>query len=375
MLTNIAIWVGRILLSLLLALTLVPLLPTGAWFVRVTDFPRQQVLALVAPFCLVVAISLWLSFSTERAVWLGMLVGIGLLQMTYILPYTPLHHKEVPDAKQAKASVSLRVMVANLKYDNKQKSSAIDTVMQQDPDLLLLVEVNNNWKAALQPLEKKLPYRWEKMMEKGLGMALFSKYPLLQTEVRFLVSERRPSLFAVLEIPNQCTLRVSGVHPVPPGLSDETGNDRRDSRARDAELVLLARHIQKNEDQAWIVMGDFNDVAWSATTHLFKNLSGLRDPRVGRRLLNTFHADNALIRYPIDHIFLSQGFALRNMGRIRIPGSDHFGVWAELQADLERAGSLADATPSQKNKAKQLVEEGKEDVKERNISSKSLEQE
>lgn len=51
----------------------------------------------------------------------------------------------------------------------------------------------------------------------------------------------------------------------------------------------MAREIKRDADQRWLATGDFNDVAWSGTTRLFQDLADLKDPRVGRRLLNIYH--------------------------------------------------------------------------------------
>jgi endonuclease/exonuclease/phosphatase (EEP) superfamily protein YafD len=83
------------------------------------------------------------------------------------------------------------------------------------------------------------------------------------------------------------------------------------------------------------VAGDFNDVAWSHTTRRFQRIAGLLDPRVGRGLFNTFHADHAWLRFPLDHLFHSRHFALVDFARLPHIGSDHFPICAALRLDDE----------------------------------------
>ena len=103
----------------------------------------------------------------------------------------------------------------------------------------------------------------------------------------------------------------------------------RDPHLLDAELLLVGRAIQAH-DGPTVVAGDLNDVAWSHTSELFRRLARLLDPRVGRGLLPTFHADYKLLRWPLDHVFYSEHFLLSGMERLGDVGSDHFPIWVEL---------------------------------------------
>ncbi|MDB4673529.1 hypothetical protein OAF27_01825, partial [Verrucomicrobiales bacterium] len=78
-----------------------------------------------------------------------------------------------------------------------------------------------------------------------------------------------------------------------------------------------------------------NDVAWSSTTRDFKKVSGMLDPRIGRGFYNSFHAKNWYIRFPLDHIFITDEFTLVDLRRLRNIGSDHFPVAITLALNNE----------------------------------------
>jgi endonuclease/exonuclease/phosphatase (EEP) superfamily protein YafD len=95
-----------------------------------------------------------------------------------------------------------------------------------------------------------------------------------------------------------------------------------------------------------IVFGDLNDVAWSYTTKLFLKSSELLDPRVGRGTYSTFNAHYPLLRWPLDHFFVSSHFHLVDMKVEKQIGSDHFPISICLtltqQQDSEKLKADAD---------------------------------
>jgi hypothetical protein len=47
-------------------------------------------------------------------------------------------------------------------------------------------------------------------------------------------------------------------------------------------------------------------------------------------MFNSFHAGYRLLRWPLDHVFVSDDFLLRDMQRLPAFGSDHFPILIRL---------------------------------------------
>lgn len=47
-------------------------------------------------------------------------------------------------------------------------------------------------------------------------------------------------------------------------------------------------------------------------------------------MFNTFHAEHRFSRYPLDHVFHTRDFILKELRRLPYTGSDHFPILAEL---------------------------------------------
>ena len=106
---------------------------------------------------------------------------------------------------------------------------------------------------------------------------------------------------------------------------------------------MAGREIAQAERPA-LVAGDLNDVAWSHTSRLFRRIARMLDPRVGRGLYNTFHARYWFLRWPLDHLFISNTFLVRRLQRLPAFGSDHFPIF--IAVDHAPAASAVQEAPA-----------------------------
>jgi endonuclease/exonuclease/phosphatase (EEP) superfamily protein YafD len=327
---------ARALAAVPLALTLLPLSRTGRGWVRIWDFPRVQILAVG-----LIAEAALLRWGTSRAVDRAMTVVLaGALgyQAARIAPYMPIYPKQVPDAGGAPPECCVRLFMANVLQDNRRSDLVLQAIRDADPDVVCLLETDEWWTRELQPLETDYPWAMRQPQANDYGMYLCSRLPFSSCDVRFVVSDDVPSVRAVVQLRSGDEIVIHAVHPPPP-LPESP------SYGRDAELVLTGLEIAKAGRPA-IVIGDLNDVAWSYTARLFQRLSHMVDPRVGRGLFSTFHAEHWLARYPLDHVFHTRHFTLKQLRVLPYTGSDHFPIVADLAYAPARRSEVPKPEPT-----------------------------
>ncbi len=340
-----------ILTLLLVVMTALPLSRSEIWWVRALDFPRLQ-LAVLALLLLVAEIAV-LDRGLAGTWTLVALVGLCLVwQGWWIAPFTPLASVEVADAPaDADPDDSIRILTANVLGTNRQSGKLLEAVSIHSPDVIVTLESNAWWQQQLEQLEPHYPYTVKCPLENLFGMHVYSRLPLTDARIEFIVEKDIPSVHAGITLRSGRRVNAHFMHPTPP---NPEFNDS--STERDAELVIIARRVADAEVPT-IVCGDLNDVAWSSTTRLFRKLSGLLDPRVGRGMYNTFHAEWWFLRWPLDHVFHSSHFSLREIFRLPSIGSDHFPLLTTLQftvkhADQDQNGLDADADDQSRGEAK-----------------------
>ncbi len=318
-----------VLAVVLVLATALPLTRSSEWWVRMFDFPRMQIaVAAVVVLALYATFDVWMGEPTKwEWVLLVALAAATAYQVVRMVPYTPLHSVQTLDAEAALADSSrrFRFVVSNVLMENRDGDRWLRVMREADPDVIAAVETDGWWAETARALADDYPHHVEVPQDDTYGMLVYSKLPLTSTEVRHLVEQEVPSLFLTVELRSGEPVSLVVLHPRPP-----RPDIQQDSDLRDAELVRAGRDVAQHEGPV-VVGGDLNDVAWSHTTRLFQELSGLLDPRVGRGTFSTFHADHWWLRYPLDHVFHSDHFALRELRRLDHVGSDHFPMLIELE--------------------------------------------
>ncbi|MGJ5619904.1 endonuclease/exonuclease/phosphatase family protein [Sulfitobacter sp. MF3-043] len=332
---------------LVLVATLIPFSKIPHGVVRGLAFPRQQLFLMalaLAVLMLVVHPNAWGWFG---AMTLGLLAAIQLIHTIKFTPIWSLQSVAAPAELRADTESHIRILAANIKKSNRQFDRLISLIQARDPDVVLVIEVDEGWIDALKvPLDHTFTHWVEVPKDNGYGICLMSKFPLSETDVREMITEGVPSIRTAVRLPNGSDIRLYVVHPEPPVIDHDT-------IGRDSEIALVGIEAEKDHLPA-IVAGDLNDVAWSTTTRRFQRLSGLLDPRVGRGFYNTFSATMPWMRWPLDHLFHDPEFRLVEMARLEKIGSDHFPMWFVLALARTKAAETkpdpADANETRKTK-------------------------
>lgn len=329
----------------------IPLIKWDHWSIRIFDYPRFQKLVIH-----LLLIAVWWIFGedrTESLIWTGPL-GVGAIYLLFqVWPYT-FFGKKMIDKVPFEKDRGIHLIIANVYQYNKNHEKALSLIQRKDPDVVFLVETNQEWIDRLKPLEEHYPYRILCPLENTYGLAFYSKLAIVKQQVLHLIDEEVPSLELDLKLGSGQVITLYAIHPTPPVPGENPS-----STDRDAEILIVGKKSKANPNPS-LVIGDLNDVAWSYTTSLFLKTSGLADPRRGRGFFNTFHAKIPLFRWPLDHVFLSRHFGLSEIRVLPGIGSDHFPIQLKAALTAKQSVDPDSATPGEEQEANEKIAKGHE---------------
>lgn len=337
-------------------LTIIPLIAADFWWIRVFDFLHIQLTLLT----LTAIAAYFIRFDIKRLqdyVFMSILLACFAFQFVKIYPYTPLSAFEIGESSDTEAP-EITVFTANVLQKSEKYEKLISEMNRVDADVMVFTETNTPWMNEISAnLAEDYRYKVEVPLDNTYGMLLYSRFELINPQVRYIVDDSIPSIHTKIKLPEGDMVQLYAVHPTPPmPQHNPTSSDR------DAELMKIAiKSLER--DLPVIVIGDFNDVAWSETTSLFQSVGKLLDVRVGRGFYNTFNAKNILLRWPLDHIFTSKEFRVKEIHLGEDTGSDHFPYYATLSLEPEKAAEqeVEDPNENQLERAREQIKEEEEE--------------
>ena len=309
--------VGSFFSALVISASLVPFgLIVLTFFARylfaaelVGNFRLQLFLAL-APFPILLWVLgrwRWATVLTAVTIWLG-------LNLAWV--YFPV--KQPPAGTQR-----LKIMSFNVLGNNFNDGAVRKRIRDEDPDVLVILEYANQWTTALKQTEKKYPYQIKEPRWHGFGIALFSKFPLSDSQVLLLTKDETDNPAIVTKVTaGQTKIRLAAIHVLSP-----TNIVR--LRLRNEQLEELSDFLV-DDKLPTIVMGDFNGTPWSPFLSDFMKTTGYRDSRQGFGYQASWHATIWPLLIPIDHAFVSPDIHVHDRHLGRYAGSDHLPLVFEV---------------------------------------------
>ncbi|MEX0649142.1 MAG: endonuclease/exonuclease/phosphatase family protein [Balneolaceae bacterium] len=345
-------FIALAVLTLLLAiLTFLPVLRYEVWWIRILDFPRLQLAS--AALLLLIFQFIFFNLSLFKS-WAVIFFNILVLfyQASWILPFSAYYPVEVNSSSAGAKTSSIRIITANVLETNKKYKAFLKLIQDYQPDIFVALETNVQWQEQFDTLGNDYPFAVKCPKNNLYGMHVYSRLPLENACIKYLVEPDVPSIHATALLPSGRQIQLYFLHPKPPFYTE---NEH--STERDAELLLIGE-ISAEIDKPVVVTGDLNDVAWSDTTRLFRKISRLLDPRIGRGMFNTFHTDYWFIRWPLDYFFHSSHFTLKTLERLPPFGSDHFAILIELnlEPDQETIQHTIPADSDDKKRADEKIQ-------------------
>ena len=311
------------------------------WVFRACEFVRIQLSVLL--FVASIAGLLFYNQLPQHSwILLTLMMFLFMYHLFILAPYIPIFRGKSID-KEMKYVNSISVLSINVNQFNQEYSRLISIVQRVNPDILLTMESNEDWKNALTELELKYSYLKSISLENTYGMHFYSNVKVRNVEENYFMADDVPSIKAQLETAEGRSFIFYGIHPPPPSPTEEPT-----SKERDGELMVIAKQARKS-NLPIIVVGDFNNVAWSRSAKLFRKISGLVDVRIGRGFVSTFHAKYKLLRFPIDLLFHSKDIQIQEFKTLEHIGSDHLPLFCRF--------ALTDTIPNFDESVETLNEE------------------
>lgn len=247
---------------------------------------------------------------------LGWTLVVALLGLTPVaLRMVPELTREIPAAKKGASQV--RLLTHNVWTGNADPADTAQAIIDAEPDVAMLQEVDGSFRPMLAALNQHFPYATK--CPPGCDLAIVSRWPIADSDYFLKDTKGRKfapaMLWAQIAGPGEQRFTVVTLHYPRPTSRDQA------VRRRD-----VARALARIERGPLIVAGDMNLTPWAAAMReQDRALAPLT--RMTRALPSWPRAFPVL---PIDQLYAGPDWGLVSARRLPATGSDHVPVLVTL---------------------------------------------
>jgi endonuclease/exonuclease/phosphatase (EEP) superfamily protein YafD len=286
----------------------------------ISIYPLELYVSLLPYLLMISAFLLILELMSIKVYELGKKVGIViiffsllcLIYPTYIFANQVLIAPNINIASKN----TLKITFQNKYYLNPNIEGLNKQAKELDPDIIGFAEVNDpsEYKKYLD----KYPYEFHTKLETLMGVVLFSKYELKDSEALNASKDgdinHSPYIKTKVIMPDKSEVNLLMVHLIAPTGSGFT-------KLKGDALDIISTESNKLEGNT-IVIGDFNTTPYSPQISGLRNSSKFYSASKGKGLLDTWEGPSFL-KFQIDHAFVSNNMKVDNFEVKDTIGSDH----------------------------------------------------
>jgi endonuclease/exonuclease/phosphatase (EEP) superfamily protein YafD len=235
------------------------------------------------------------------------------LNMAYVVPYFVM-----PTEVKTQQTSPLNMFIFNVNKKNERREEIISYLKTANFDLILLLEVGQEWKKDLTELTDLYPHQKGQPRGDSFGIYFLSRKPVNMMEIFYLPSSQGvPAVIAEIEHQGQ-PFTLLGVHTLPP-ISPTY------AAIRNTQIKALAKKAQEISTPV-VIGGDFNITPWSPYFSDFLSETRLYDARKGYGIKATWPSAIPLLWIPIDYCLVSQNVKIHSYQVGKSQGSDHYPI-------------------------------------------------
>ena len=279
-------------------------------FITCFDF-AHRIIELFAHFrlqYLAASLLLLIAFAVLRnPVYASLLLVITVLNASLVLPW-------YFGGVAVESDTSLTLLHANVFSKNDDYERLFELIEAEQPDIIFLQEVTENWQDATVRLHEDYPHNHVEAQEGNFGIAMFSRLTLDSVSHIDSPPLSYPTIVATMTV-NGESLTLINTHPTIPLT-------RSFYEARNHQIQSIADLVNQSNGSV-ILMGDFNTSPWTRPYRALEQSTGLRNTQRGLGIRPTWPTFMPLAMIPIDLALVSEDIGVvetRTGPRI---GSDH----------------------------------------------------